>query len=60
MATTAEGVQGEYIRGQKVLLLLPSSEHKLLAKWQGPVEVVRKTGPVTYEIGMTEQGISFM
>ncbi|KAK7893383.1 hypothetical protein WMY93_022535 [Mugilogobius chulae] len=36
--------------GQKVLLLLPSSNSKLLAKWQGPYTVLRKMGPVTYEI----------
>ncbi len=36
--------------GQKVLLLLPTSTSKLLAKWQGPYTVVRKMGPVTYEI----------
>ena len=36
--------------GQKVLLLLPSSECSLLAKWQGPFEVLRKMGPVTYEV----------
>lgn len=46
----------EYTPGQKVLLLLPSSEHKLLAKWQGPFEVVRKVGPVTYEVNMEEKG----
>uniref|UniRef100_A0A9J8BJ87 Gypsy retrotransposon integrase-like protein 1 n=1 Tax=Cyprinus carpio carpio TaxID=630221 RepID=A0A9J8BJ87_CYPCA len=38
--------------GQKVLLLLPSSESSLLAKWQGPFEVLRKLGQVTYEIAM--------
>lgn len=36
--------------GEKVLLLLPTSEHKLLAKWQGPYQIKRKVGPVTYEI----------
>ncbi|KAM4549940.1 uncharacterized protein V3H82_019144 [Fundulus diaphanus] len=36
--------------GQRVLLLLPSSTSKLLAKWQGPYTVLRKMGPVTYEI----------
>ena len=40
----------EFKPGQKVLLLLPSSTHKLLAKWQGPYTVTRKMGPVTYEI----------
>ncbi len=36
--------------GQKVLLLLLTSTSKLLAKWQGPYTVIRKMGPVTYEI----------
>ncbi len=36
--------------GQMVLLLLPTSTNKLLAKWQGSYTVVRKMGPVTYEI----------
>ena len=38
--------------GQKVLLLLPTTENKLLARWQGPYEVVRKMGPATYEIDL--------
>ncbi|XDV11138.1 hypothetical protein PO909_000156 [Leuciscus waleckii] len=41
--------------GQKVLLLLPTNENKLLAKWHGPYEVLRKTGRVTYEISMPER-----
>lgn len=36
--------------GDRVRLLLPSSESKLLARWQGPYEVVQKVGPVTYEV----------
>lgn len=36
--------------GQKVLLLLPTSDSGLLAKWQGPYIVSKKTGPVTYEL----------
>lgn len=31
-----------FVSGQKVLLLLPSSESSLLAKWQGPFKVLRK------------------
>lgn len=42
--------------GQKVLLLLPTSSNKLLAKWQGPYTVVRKMGPVTYEIHHPDKG----
>ena len=41
--------------GQKVLLLLPSSESSLLARWQGPFEVLRKMGPVTYEVAMPDR-----
>ncbi|KAK7881357.1 hypothetical protein WMY93_029766 [Mugilogobius chulae] len=41
--------------GQKVLLLLPTSECGLLAKWQGPYEVSRKVGPVTYELYMPDR-----
>ncbi|KAK7939317.1 hypothetical protein WMY93_002643 [Mugilogobius chulae] len=40
----------EFQPGQRVLLLLPSSTCKLLAKWQGPYTIVRKMGPVTYEV----------
>lgn len=42
-------------QGQKVLLLLPTSDSSLLAKWQGPYEVVKKVGPVTYELYLPEQ-----
>uniref|UniRef100_A0A9J7Y7K1 Uncharacterized protein n=1 Tax=Cyprinus carpio carpio TaxID=630221 RepID=A0A9J7Y7K1_CYPCA len=38
--------------GEQVLLLLPTSENRLLAKWQGPYQVRKKVGPVTYEIEM--------
>ena len=38
--------------GQNVLLLLPTTENKLLAKWQGPYEVVQNMGPATYEIDL--------
>ncbi|KAL2089206.1 hypothetical protein ACEWY4_016105 [Coilia grayii] len=41
--------------GQKVLLLLPTTENKLLARWQGPYRVCRQLGPVTYEIEMPER-----
>lgn len=48
--------QREFKPGQKVLLLLPSSSSKLLAKWQGPFEVLRRMGPTTYEILHPEKG----
>ena len=41
--------------GEKVLLLLPSSESSLLAKWQGPYDVLRKASEVTYEIAMPDR-----
>ena len=36
--------------GQQVLVLLPTSESSLLAKWQGPYVVQRRVGKVTYDI----------
>ncbi|ETE60980.1 Ty3b-g, partial [Ophiophagus hannah] len=38
--------------GQRVLLFLPSTASKLLAQWQGPFSVLRRIGPVSYEILM--------
>ncbi|XP_016533291.1 uncharacterized protein LOC103146684 [Poecilia formosa] len=38
-----------------LLVLLPSDDSKLLAKWQGPYEVVRKIGPATYEVSTPGQ-----
>ena len=40
--------------GQRVLLLLPTEENKLLAEWQGPYCISRKLGPTTYELEMTD------
>ncbi|XP_075777530.1 uncharacterized protein LOC142827202 [Pelodiscus sinensis] len=39
--------------GDRVLLLLPAPDSKLLAKWQGPFEVLRQVGPVNYEIKLS-------
>ncbi len=33
--------------GQKVLLLLPTSNSKLLARWQGPYKITKHLGKVT-------------
>uniref|UniRef100_A0A673ICM5 CCHC-type domain-containing protein n=1 Tax=Sinocyclocheilus rhinocerous TaxID=307959 RepID=A0A673ICM5_9TELE len=41
--------------GQKVLLLLSTSESSLLAKWQGPYEVLRKLSPTNYEISLPDR-----
>lgn len=45
-----------FMPGQKVLLLLPTDDSKLLAKWHGPYEIIRKVGDVTYEVGMPDRG----
>ncbi|XP_034276698.1 uncharacterized protein LOC117667457 [Pantherophis guttatus] len=42
----------EFHPGQRVLLLLPSTANKSLAQWQGPFSVLRRIGPVSYEILM--------
>ncbi len=41
--------------GDKVLVLLPTSSSKLLAKWQGPVEVTRQVGDLNYEVVRTDR-----
>lgn len=41
----------QFSPGDKVLVLLPSSSSKLLAKWQGPFVVTRRVGDVDYEVG---------
>ncbi|KAJ0044064.1 hypothetical protein NL108_006172 [Boleophthalmus pectinirostris] len=41
--------------GQKVLLLLPTNDNKLLAKWHGPYEVTKQVGKVTYELYMPDR-----
>ena len=46
----------EFKAGDKVLLLLPSSSKKFVAKWQGPYRVIKKMGRVTYEIEMPDKG----
>ncbi len=41
--------------GDKVLVLLPTSSSKLLAKWQGPFEVTRRVGDLNYEVIRTDR-----
>lgn len=36
--------------GDRVMLLVPTPESKLFAKWQGPYEVAEWVGPVDYKI----------
>ncbi|KAI4887612.1 hypothetical protein NFI96_008963 [Prochilodus magdalenae] len=45
--------------GQKVLLLLPTSDTGLLAKWQSPYEVHKKTGDTTYELYLPDRKKKF-
>ncbi|XP_069100681.1 uncharacterized protein [Pleurodeles waltl] len=40
--------------GDKALVLLPSSENKLLAKWQGPFEVIAQINPTTYKLAIPQ------
>ena len=42
----------EFSSGENVLVLLPTSSNKLLAKWMGPYPVLRKVSPVSYEVDM--------
>ncbi len=42
--------------GDKVLVLLPTSSSKLLAKWQGPFVVTRRVGELDYEVKRTDRG----
>ncbi len=41
--------------GDKVLVLLPTSSSKLLAKWQGPFGVRRRVGDLNYEVVRTDR-----
>ena len=36
--------------GQRVLILLPTSNNKLLAEWKGPYKVLEKVSPVDYKV----------
>ncbi|KAJ8349857.1 hypothetical protein SKAU_G00249870 [Synaphobranchus kaupii] len=40
----------EFAPGDKVLVLVPTSECKFLAKWNGPYEVMEKVGTVNYRV----------
>lgn len=41
--------------GDKVFVLLPTSTNKLLAQWEGPYDILRKVGRVTYEVDMVDK-----
>ncbi|KAJ1097047.1 hypothetical protein NDU88_002176 [Pleurodeles waltl] len=42
--------------GYKALVLLPSTENKLLARWQGPFEVIAQINPTTYRLAIPQGG----
>ncbi|KAJ1139935.1 hypothetical protein NDU88_006297 [Pleurodeles waltl] len=42
--------------GDKALVLLPSTDNKLLARWQGPYEVTAQINPTTYKLAMSKDG----
>ena len=39
-----------------MLVLLPTSNSKLLAKWQRPYVIMARKGPVAYEVDMGRGG----
>ena len=41
--------------GEQVLVLLPTSHDKLLAKWEGPYPITKKVGSVSYEVHMYDK-----
>ena len=45
----------EFADGDPVLVLLPTSTSKLLAQWQGPYQVVKRVGQVSYLIDMHDK-----
>jgi len=45
----------EFKPGEKVLLLLPSDNNKLLMQWKGPFVVVEKKGKNNYRIQLPER-----
>ena len=40
----------EFQPGDQMMVLVPTSECKFLAKWHGPYEVVERVGPVNYKV----------
>lgn len=49
------GSEGGFDVGEKVLVMLPSQENKLLAKWQGPVEVKNQLSPTMNKVALSGQ-----
>lgn len=51
-------MQRSFDPGQKLLVILPSDDSKLLAKWQGPYKVIKRLGPRIYHVFITGQQYS--
>lgn len=45
----------EFNPGDRVLVLLPTSTHKLRAQWQGPYDIIRKNGEANYVVDMKDK-----
>ena len=45
----------EFEVGDTVLVLLPTSTSKLLAKWQGPFQITKRMGLVNYQVDMLDR-----
>ena len=45
----------EFQEGEQVLVLLPTSHDKLLARWQGPYTVLKRVGKVDYLVDMHDR-----
>ncbi|XP_061882687.1 uncharacterized protein LOC133633904 [Entelurus aequoreus] len=48
----------QFLPGEKVFVLLPTSSSKLLAEWQGPFVVSRKVGDLDYEVRRCGRGLA--
>ncbi|KAJ8353479.1 hypothetical protein SKAU_G00210460 [Synaphobranchus kaupii] len=47
----------EFAPGDKVLVLVPTSECKFLAKWNGPYEVIEKMGTINYRVAVKTESV---
>ena len=45
----------QFEAGDSVLVLLPTATNKLLAQWQGPYQVVKHLGEVSYLVDMHDK-----
>uniref|UniRef100_A0A8C5MX72 Integrase catalytic domain-containing protein n=1 Tax=Leptobrachium leishanense TaxID=445787 RepID=A0A8C5MX72_9ANUR len=45
-----KAVAREFNKGDRVMVLVPTTESRLLAQWQGPYEILDKVSPVNYRV----------